>query len=128
METWQILSTVFISVITAGATALTSKTQSKGEVEAEKIKTRGEEWSSIVSTLKEHSEARFEDYEKRLEILEERFGILSRKYGMSLGHILEIRKGHPNPDSLPVVPVGIRGDLSGYTFYAMPEEEEEGEQ
>lgn len=117
MEMWQIVSTIIISVITAGATAVTSRTQSKGEVDAEKIKTRGEEWSSIVSTLKEHSEERFEEYEKRLEVIEERFGILSKKYELSLGHILEIRKGHPKPETLPVIPVEISGDVYGYTFY-----------
>lgn len=123
MEMWQIVSTIVISVITAGATAVTSRTQSKGEVDAEKIKTRGEEWSSIVSTLKEHSEERFEEYEKRLEVLEERFGILSKKYGVSLGHILEIRKGHPKPETLPVIPGEISGDVYGYTFYRIPEGE-----
>lgn len=117
MEMWQIVSTIVISVITAGATAVTSRTQSKGEVDAEKIKTRGEEWSSIVTTLKNHSEERFEEYEKRLEVLEERFGILSRKYELSLGHILEIRKGHPKPETLPVIPREISGDVYGYTFY-----------
>ena len=123
MEMWQIVSTIVISVITAGATAVTSRTQSKGEVDAEKIKTRGEEWSSIVTTLKNHSEERFEEYEKRLEVLEERFGILSKKYGVSLGHILEIRKGHPKPETLPVIPREISGDVYGYTFYRIPEGE-----
>lgn len=122
MEMWQIVSTVVISVITAGATAVTSRTQSKGELEAEKIKTRGEEWSSIVTTLKEHSEERFEDYEKRLGLLEERFGILSKKYGASLSHILEIRNGHPKPETLPVIPGEISTDIYGYTFYRIPEE------
>lgn len=126
METWQIVSTVIISAITAGVTAITSKTQSQGELEAEKIKTRGEEWSSIVATLKEHSEERFEEYEKRLEILEDRFGILSKKYGVSLVHILEIRKVHPDPETLPVIPEEISTDIYGYTFYRIPEEEEEG--
>lgn len=126
MEMWQIVSTVVISAITAGVAALTSRTQSQGELEAEKIKTRGEEWSSIVSTLKEHSEERFEDYEKRLDLLEERFGILSKKYGVSLGHILEIRNGHPDPSRLPMIPGEISMDVYGYTFYSLPEEEEEG--
>ena len=123
MEMWQIVSTIIISVVTAGATALTGRTQSRGEIETEKIKTRGEEWSNIISTLKEHSEERFEEYEKRLETLEERFGILSRKYGTSLSYILEIRKSHPDPENLPVVPSGIQGDLAGYTFYNILEGE-----
>lgn len=121
MEIWQIVSTVVISVITAGVTAITSRTQSKGELETEKIKTRGEEWRSIVSTLKENSEERFEDYEKRLGLLEERFGILSRKYGTSLGHILELRKGYPDPETLPRVPVEISTDVYNYTFHTIPE-------
>lgn len=123
METWQIVSTIVISAITAGVTALTSRTQSEGEIEAEKIKTRGEEWSSIVATLKAHSEERFAEYEKRLDSLEERFGILSKKYEVSLGHILEIRKGHPSPETLPVIPGEISTDVYGYTFYNIREGE-----
>lgn len=121
MEIWQIVSTVVISVITAGATALTSKMKSKGEVEAETIRTRGEEWSSIVSTLKENSEDRFEEYEKRLDVLEkyekrldvleEHSGILSKKYRASLTHIVEIRNGHPEPETLPVIPGEISMDV-----------------
>lgn len=124
MEMWQIVSTVVISAITAGVAALTSRTQSQGDLEAEKIKTRGEEWSSIVTTLKEYSEERFEEYEKRLKALEERFGILSKKYELSLGHILEIRKEHPNPETLPVIPGEISMDVYSYTFYTTPEEGE----
>lgn len=111
MEMWQIASGIVIAIVTGIATNATGKTQANAEIETEKVKTRSEEWTALLSEVRGHSEERFKDYEERLESLEDRFAMLGEKYGTSLEHIVFLRRLYPLGSELPMIPEEIVRDL-----------------
>lgn len=111
MEAWQILSGLAIAIVTGIATSATGKTQASAEIETEKVKTRSEEWTALLSEIRGHNEERFQDYEERLEDLEKRFSLLGEKYGTSLEHIVILRRGYPNGHAIPIIPEEIARDV-----------------
>ncbi|MGP5627659.1 hypothetical protein [Corynebacterium casei] len=70
----------------------------------------GDQLHAVRATVREHSEERFE---QRLGILADKMNLLTSKYGISLAHILELRRDYPEGSPIVPLPPEVAPDLWG---------------